>query len=50
VLDYKLAGAPEAAPALRAQLARYVAAVQTAQPGEPVRAAFVTARGEVREL
>jgi ATP-dependent helicase/nuclease subunit A len=50
VLDYKLAGAPEVAPALRAQLARYVAAVQAAQPGEPVRAAFVTARGEVREL
>jgi ATP-dependent helicase/nuclease subunit A len=50
VLDYKLAGAPEAAPELRAQMARYVAAVQAAQPGEPVRAAFVTARGELREV
>ena len=43
-------GAPEAASELRAQMARYVAAVQAAQPGEPVRAAFVTARGELREL
>jgi len=49
VLDYKLAGRPQDDPALRAQLARYVAAVQAAQPGETVRGAFVTAAGQCVE-
>jgi ATP-dependent helicase/nuclease subunit A len=50
VLDYKLAPAPQDDPALRAQLARYRAAVQALRPGERVRAAFVTGRGEVVEV
>jgi ATP-dependent helicase/nuclease subunit A len=50
VLDYKLAPAPQDDPALRAQLARYRAAVQALQPGERVRAAFVTGVGEVVEV
>lgn len=50
VLDYKLAHAPHDDPALRAQLARYRAAVQALRPGERVRAAFVTGLGEVVEV
>ncbi|MCI1192756.1 UvrD-helicase domain-containing protein [Calidifontimicrobium sp. SYSU G02091] len=50
VLDYKLAHAPAEVEGLRAQLARYRAAVQALQPGERVRAAFITGRGEVLEI
>lgn len=50
VLDYKLAGAPERDPVLLAQLAEYRAAVAALAPGERVRAAFVTGRGELIEL
>ena len=50
VLDYKLASAPQHESALRAQLARYRAAVERLRPGEPVRAAFVTGRGELVEV
>jgi ATP-dependent helicase/nuclease subunit A len=50
VLDYKLAHAPAEVDTFRAQLARYRAAVQALQPGERVRAAFVTGRGEVVEI
>jgi ATP-dependent helicase/nuclease subunit A len=50
VLDYKLAGAPQHDPALRDQLADYRAAVAALSPGEPVRAAFITGRGELIEL
>jgi len=50
VLDYKLAHAPAEVDAHRAQLARYRAAVQALQPGERVRAAFVTGRGDVVEV
>jgi ATP-dependent helicase/nuclease subunit A len=49
VLDYKLSGAPQGDAALLAQLAAYRAAVAALVPGEPVRAAFITARGELVE-
>jgi ATP-dependent helicase/nuclease subunit A len=49
VLDYKLAGAPQEDVALLAQLAAYRAAVVALVPGEPVRAAFITAHGELIE-
>lgn len=47
VLDYKLSHDPAGQPALREQLAQYVAAVQALQPGEPVRGAFITGAGEL---
>jgi ATP-dependent helicase/nuclease subunit A len=50
VLDYKLHGTPAELPAYREQLQRYVAAVQALQPGDAVRGAFITGRGEVVEL
>jgi ATP-dependent helicase/nuclease subunit A len=50
VLDYKLVGNPAADPALRQQLAQYVAAVQALQPGEPVQGAFITGLGELIPL
>ncbi|WP_428414575.1 UvrD-helicase domain-containing protein [Methylibium sp.] len=50
VLDYKLQHAPQAIEAYREQLAGYREAVQSLQPGERVRAAFITAAGEVIEL
>ncbi len=50
VLDYKLQHAPQAIEAYRAQLADYREAVQSLQPGERVRAAFITAAGELIEL
>jgi ATP-dependent helicase/nuclease subunit A len=50
VLDYKLAGAPQHDAAYREQLAAYRDAVATLAPGEHVRAAFVTGRGELIEL
>jgi ATP-dependent helicase/nuclease subunit A len=49
VLDYKLHGTPAELPAYRAQLQRYVAAVQALQPGDAVRGAFITGRGELVE-
>ena len=50
VLDYKSASSPQEQPELQAQLARYREAVRGAYPGEPVRAAFLTGRGELVEL
>ena len=50
VLDYKLQHAPQELAAYRDQLVRYRAAVQAAQPGEEVRAAFITGAGRVVEL
>ncbi|MEP7101182.1 MAG: 3'-5' exonuclease, partial [Burkholderiales bacterium] len=50
VLDYKLSHAPQQLDAYRAQLRRYRAAVQRAQPGEPVRCAFITGAGAVVEI
>jgi ATP-dependent helicase/nuclease subunit A len=49
VLDYKLTHAPQDEPALLAQLADYRKAVAALAPGEPVRAAFITAAGELIE-
>ena len=45
VLDYKLGATPEHEPAYLAQMRGYVAAVQTLQPGEPVRAALISGTG-----
>jgi ATP-dependent helicase/nuclease subunit A len=50
VLDYKLSGRPDADPALIAQLQRYRLAVRALQPGEPVRAGFVTGAGRLLPL
>ncbi|MDR2127563.1 MAG: UvrD-helicase domain-containing protein [Burkholderiaceae bacterium] len=50
VLDYKSAHQPERDAALQAQLARYRAAVQAIYPGQPVRAAFLSADGRLRPL
>ncbi|HEY1394428.1 MAG TPA: PD-(D/E)XK nuclease family protein, partial [Methylibium sp.] len=50
VLDYKLQHAPEQLAGYRAQLENYRRAVQAAQPGERVRAAFITGAGRLVEL
>jgi ATP-dependent helicase/nuclease subunit A len=50
VLDYKLQHAPQELALYREQLARYRAAVQAAQPGDEVRAAFITGAGRVIEV
>jgi ATP-dependent helicase/nuclease subunit A len=50
VLDYKLGGAPQEDTGYRQQLAAYRDAVAALAPGERVRAAFVTGRGELIEL
>lgn len=50
VLDYKLHQAPEVLASYRDQLLRYRAIVARAQPGEPVRCAFVTGEGRVVEV
>jgi ATP-dependent helicase/nuclease subunit A len=50
VLDYKLSRSPQGDAALLAQLDDYRQAVAALVPGEPVRAAFVTAAGELVEL
>jgi ATP-dependent helicase/nuclease subunit A len=50
VLDYKSAARPQEREELMAQLRGYRAAVQAASPGEPVRAAFLSALGRVEEI
>ncbi len=50
VLDHKSALRPELDPELRAQLDRYGQAVRAAQPGEPVRTAFINTAGRLIEL
>jgi ATP-dependent helicase/nuclease subunit A len=50
VLDYKSAARPEHDVTLIAQLQRYREAVQSAYPGETVRAAFLTGQGELVSL
>ena len=50
VLDYKLHLAPDALAPYRAQLLRYRAAVERAQPGDRVRCAFITGEGRVVEV
>ncbi len=49
VLDYKLGAEPQHNPAYREQLAAYRRAVQALQPGEQVRAAFISGAGELIE-
>jgi ATP-dependent helicase/nuclease subunit A len=41
---------PDDEPNYREQMARYVAAVSALQPGEPVRAAFITGQGRLLVL
>jgi ATP-dependent helicase/nuclease subunit A len=50
VLDYKSAAQPQARQELLGQLRAYRDAVQGAQPGESVRAAFLTAQGTLEEI
>ncbi|MCX7242120.1 MAG: UvrD-helicase domain-containing protein [Burkholderiales bacterium] len=50
VLDFKSATEPEQQAALREQLSSYRAALALLQPGQRVRAAFLTARGRMVEL
>jgi ATP-dependent helicase/nuclease subunit A len=50
VLDYKSTSQPQLQPELREQLLTYRAAVAQAQPGQTVRAAFLTAQGSLIEL
>ncbi len=50
VLDNKLATRPHEQAELRAQLQRYRRAVKQLQPGQVVRAAFITGQGEVVEV
>ncbi len=50
VLDYKLRHAPEALEPYRRQLLRYRDAVRAAQPGQPVRCAFIAGDGRVVEI
>jgi len=49
VLDYKSAAHPHTDPTVCAQLATYCAAVQLAYPGQTVRAAFLSATGQLIE-
>jgi ATP-dependent helicase/nuclease subunit A len=50
VLDYKLQSAPLSVPAYVQQLSRYRDLLRRLQPADRVRAAFVTAAGEVLEI
>ncbi|MCU0773074.1 MAG: UvrD-helicase domain-containing protein [Ideonella sp.] len=50
VLDYKLDPDPVRQPVYRAQLEAYRRAVECLQPGEVVRAAFITSEGALVEL
>lgn len=50
VLDYKSAAQPQGQEELLAQLRAYRVAVQTACPGETVRAAFLSAQGTLEEI
>ncbi len=49
VLDYKLVGTPQHNPAYCDQLAAYRRAVQALQPGQTVRAVFISGSGELIE-
>jgi ATP-dependent helicase/nuclease subunit A len=50
VLDYKLSGSPLHDPDLVAQLRRYASAVAALNPGQPIKAAFITQQGRLLEL
>jgi ATP-dependent helicase/nuclease subunit A len=49
VLDYKIQHRPQDLPAYQAQMRHYVDAVSALQPGEVVRAAFITGEGRLVE-
>ena len=49
VLDFKSAEDPQLKPHLMAQLRRYRDAMQAAHPGQPVRLAFINAKGRLIE-
>jgi ATP-dependent helicase/nuclease subunit A len=49
VLDYKLQSRPQAVASYREQMERYRAVLQRLQPNDRVRAAFITAGGELIE-
>ncbi|MGH6648745.1 UvrD-helicase domain-containing protein [Aquabacterium sp.] len=49
VLDYKLQHRPQDLPAYQSQMRQYVEAVSALQPGEVVRAAFITGEGHLVE-
>ncbi|RZI85242.1 MAG: DNA helicase UvrD [Rubrivivax sp.] len=50
VLDYKLQHRPQDLPSYQVQMRQYVEAVAALQPGEPVRAAFITGEGRLIAL
>ncbi|MBC7699266.1 UvrD-helicase domain-containing protein [Aquabacterium sp.] len=50
VLDYKLQHRPQELPSYQAQMRQYVEAVSKLQPGDIVRAAFITGEGRLLEL
>ena len=50
VLDFKSSLAPQEQVALRRQMQDYQQAVQALYPDAPVRAAFLTQDGQIREL
>ncbi len=50
VLDYKLASRPEGRQEYLEQMRHYALALRTLQPGEPVRAALITAQGRLIEI
>jgi len=50
VLDYKLQATEATLPGYRAQVQRYMAAVQALQPGDAVRGALITGQGRLIEL
>jgi ATP-dependent helicase/nuclease subunit A len=50
VLDYKLQAAEAMLPAYRAQVRRYMAAVQALQPGDTVRGGLITGQGRLIEI
>ena len=50
MLDFKSTGSPQQKPELMAQMQTYRSAVQQIYPGDTVRAAFLTAAGDLIEL
>ena len=50
VLDYKLASRPEGRAEYLEQMGQYALALRALQPGEPVRAALITAQGRLVEI
>ena len=50
VVDFKSHASPQDQPALAQQLRTYVRAVEALNPGQPVRAVFLTAQGRLIDL